>query len=460
MSTECTQIEMGFHGLKKREIRGQFNGGAISSDGGGLLLREVDKRIGLIKQFAGCFTDYRDPDLIEHRLEELVGQRIYGLALGYEDLNDHEQLRKDPLLGVLVEKEDAGRELLAGKSTLNRLELTAEKASAKDRYKKIVLHHGAVDRLLVDLFLQAHVEAPQQIILDVDATDDPLYGKQEGRFFHGYYGHYCYLPLYIFCGEFLLCARLRSSNIDGASGSVEELQRIVEQIRLAWPQVRIIVRGDSGFCREELMAWCEGHGVEYLLGLAKNDRLQKEIHLPMEQAQALSQQSGQPARVFHEFLYQTRTSWSRARRVVAKAEYLEKGENPRFIVTSLTAQGWPAQLLYEEHYCARGEMENRIKEQLTLFSDRTSTAYLRSNQLRLYFSSMAYVLMQMFRRLGLQDTELATAQCATIRLKLFKIGALIRITVRKVWILLSSGCPYAGLFCQIHARLTALPLRC
>jgi hypothetical protein len=460
LSTECTQIEMGFHGLKKREIRGQFNGGAISSDGGAPLLREVDKRIGLIGQFAGCFTDYRDPDLIEHRVEELVAQRIYGLALGYEDLNDHEHLRKDPLLGVLVEKGDPGRDLLAGKSTLNRLELTPEGASAEDRYKKIVLHHGAVDRLLVDLFLQAHLEAPQQIILDVDATDDPLYGKQEGRFFHGYYGHYCYLPLYIFCGEFLLCARLRPSNIDGASGSVEELQRIVQQIGVAWPQVRIIVRGDSGFCREELMAWCEGQGVDYLLGLAKNDRLQKEIQLQMERAQALYQQSGAAARVFHEFHYQTRTSWSRARRVVAKAEYLEKGENPRFLVTSLTAQGWPAQLLYEEHYCARGEMENRIKEQLTLFSDRTSTAYLRSNQLRLYFSSMAYVLMQMFRRLGLQGTELATAQCATIRLKLFKIGALIRITVRKVWILLSSACPYAGLFCQIHARLAALPLRC
>ena len=249
LSTECTQIEFGFHGLKKREIRGDFEGGAISSDGGGLLLREVDKRIGLMQQFAGCFTDYRDPDLIEHPVEQLVAQRVYGLALGYEDLNDHEQLRKDPLLGVLVEKEDPGRELLAGKSTLNRLELTAEKASAKDRYKKIVLRHEAVDRLLVELFLQAHGEAPEQIILDVDATDDPLYGKQEGRFFHGYYGHYCYLPLYIFCGEFLLCARLRPCNIDAASGSVEELQRMVQQIRVAWPQVRILVRGDSGFCR-------------------------------------------------------------------------------------------------------------------------------------------------------------------------------------------------------------------
>ena len=460
MSTECTQIALRFHGLKKREIRGQFNGGAISSDGGGLLLREVDRRIGLIQRFAGCFTDYRDPDLIEHRVEELVGQRIYGLALGYEDLNDHEQLRRDPLLGVLVEKREPGRELLAGKSTLNRLELTPEKASAEDRYKKILLHHEAVDQLLVDLFLEAHGEAPEQIILDVDATDDPLYGQQEGRFFHAYYGHYCYLPLYIFCGEFLLCARLRSSNIDGAAGSVEELQRIVHQIRTTWPQVRILVRGDSGFCREELMAWCEGAGVDYLLGLAKNQRLQKEIEPQMEAAQALYRESGQAARMFHEFVYQTRESWSQPRRVVAKAEYLEKGENPRFLVTSLKAEAWPAQPLYEKHYCARGDMENRIKEQLMLFADRTSTAYLRSNQLRLYFSSMAYVLLQMLRRLGLQGTELAAAQCATIRLRLFKIGALVRITVRKVWISLSSASPYAGLFCQIHAQLVALPLRC
>ena len=322
-----------------------------------------------------------------------------------------------------------------------------------------MLDHEAVDRLLVDVFLRAHGEAPEQIILDLDATDDPLYGKQEGRFFHGYYGHYCYLPLYIFCGEFLLCARLRSSNIDGAAGSVEELQRIVKQIRSAWSQVRIIVRGDSGFCREELMAWCEAEDVDYLLGLAKNERLKAEIQDPMAEAEARYRHSGQAARVFHEFFYQTRESWSRARRVVAKAEYLEKGENPRFIVTSLPQQSWPAQPLYEQHYCARGDMENRIKEQLMLFADRTSTAYLRSNQLRLYFSSVAYVLLQMLRRLGLQGTELAHAQCATIRLKLLKIGALIRITVRKVWVSLAGGYPYAELFWQIHAKLSALPLR-
>ena len=269
MTTECTQVGFEFQPLKQREIRAQFDGGAMTSDGGGLLLREVDKRVGLLGQFANCFTDYRNPDLIEHTVEELVAQRVYGLALGYEDLNDHEELRNDPLLAVMVEKADPRREALAGKSTLNRLELTGETASRKERYKKIALDHGAVDRLLVDIFLQAHREAPQEIILDLDATDDPLHGQQEGRFFHGYYGHYCYLPLYIFCGDFLLCARLRSSNIDASAGSVQELQRIVEQIRSAWPGGRVVVRGDSGFCREELMAWCEASHVEYLLGLAK-----------------------------------------------------------------------------------------------------------------------------------------------------------------------------------------------
>ncbi len=361
MRTECNQFVFGFHPLKRREIRAEFNGGAISSDGGGLLLREVEKRTGILRQFAACFTDYRNADLIEHTVDELVAQRVYGLALGYEDLNDHEELRNDPLLAVLVEKADPRQEALAGKSTLNRLELTRETASRKERYKKIVLDHGAVDRLLVQVFLEAHREAPQEIILDLDATDDPLHGKQEGRFFHGYYGHYCYLPLYIFCGEFLLGARLRPSNIDAAAGSVEELQRIVAQIRSVWSRVRIVVRGDSGFCREELMAWCEAEGVDYLLGLAKNERLQAEIVKEMEQAKALYQQTGRAARWFTEFVYQTRKSWSRARRVVAKAEYLEKGENPRFVVTSLSREAWPAQALYEEQYCARGDMENRIK---------------------------------------------------------------------------------------------------
>lgn len=459
MTTECNQFAFGFHPLKRLEIRAQFDGGAISSDGGGLLLREVEKRIGILHQFAACFTDYRNPDLIEHTVEELVAQRVYGLALGYEDLNDHEELRNDPLLAVLVEKADPSNQVLAGKSTLNRLELTKETASRKERYKKIVLDHGAVDRLLVEIFLEAYQEAPKEIILDLDATDDPLHGEQEGRFFHGYYGHYCYLPLYIFCGEFLLCARLRASNIDASAGSVEELKRIVGQIRSAWPQVRMVVRGDCGFCREELMAWCEANRVEYLLGLAKNERLKAAIAQEQKEAQARYQETGRAARSFKEFVYQTRESWSRARRVVAKAEHLGKGENPRFVVTSLSGEAWPAQTLYEEHYCGRGDMENRIKEQLMLFSDRTSTHYLRSNQLRLYFSSIAYVLLQMLRRLGLAGTELAKAQCSTMRLKLLKVGALIRITVRKVWISLASGYPYVALFWQVYEKLCAVPLR-
>ena len=460
MSTECNQFVFGFHPLKHREIRAQFDGGAITTDGGGLLLREVEKRIGIVRQFAACFRDYRNPDLIEHTVEELVAQRVYGLALGYEDLNDHEELRKDPLLAVLVEKSDPVGEVLTGKSTLNRLELTPATASAKARYKKIVADHAAVDRLFVDVFLAAHPQSPQQIIVDLDATDDPLHGNQEGRFFHGYYGHYCYLPLYIFCGEFLLGARLRPSNIDASAGSVEELQRIVKQIRAVWPQVRILVRGDSGFCREELMAWCEAEHVDYALGLAKNERLKAEVKKELTKAKRQYRETKRAARFFKDFYYQTRKSWSQRRRVVAKAEHLEKGENPRFVVTSLTPAEWPAPALYEQLYCARGDMENRIKEQLMLFADRTSTAYLRSNQLRLYFSSVAYVLLQMLRRLGLAGTELAKAQCATIRLKVLKIGALIRISVRKVWVSLAGGYPYVAVFRQVHEKLCAVPLKC
>src|SRR5258707_1571650 len=370
MTTECSQFVFGFHPQKRREIRAQFDGGAITSDGGGLLLREVEKRVGILRQFAACFTDYRNPDLIEHKVEEMVAQRVYGLALGYEDLNDHEELRNDPLLAVLVEKADPSSQVLAGKSTLNRLELAKEPASRKERYKKIVLDHAAVDHLLVEVFLQAHQEAPEEIILDLDATDDPLHGQQEGRFFHGYYGHYCYLPLYIFCGEFLLCARLRSSNIDASAGSVKELQRIVGQIRSAWPQVRIVVRGDSGFCREELMAWCEANRLEYLLGLAKNERLKAEIAKEMAEAQAQYQQTGRAARLFQEFVYLTRESWSCARRVVAKAENLEKGENPRFVVTSLNREAWPAHEVCAQHDRARRDTVNRTTGRLRFAAPR------------------------------------------------------------------------------------------
>jgi hypothetical protein len=446
-----------------------FEGGAITSDGGGLLLREVEKRTGIVERFAACFRDHRKAARVEHTIGELVAQRVYGLALGYEDLNDHDELRRDPLLAVLAEKEDPTGEsrarerdrgkALAGKSTLNRLELTKEKVGEKERYKKIVLDQAAVDRLLVEVFLNSYAQAPQEIVLDLDATDDPLYGHQEGRFFHGYYGDYCYLPLYIFCGKALLCARLRVSNIDASAGCVEELKRIVKRIREAWPGVRITLRGDSGFCREELMKWCEEEGIDYVLGLAKNERLKAEIVHEQEEAAAEYGRTGKAARVFKEFSYQTRDSWSRARRVVAKAEYLEKGANPRFVVTSFGQEVWEARPLYEELYCGRGEMENRIKEQLMLFADRTSTAFLRSNQIRLYFSSIAYLLLEALRRLGLQGTELAQAQATTIRLKVLKIGALIRVTVRKVWIALAGGYPYGELWARIWSQLQQLPVQ-
>ncbi len=469
--TECKTETVQFHALGSREVRGQFDGGDISSDGGGLLLREVEKRTGIVKQFAGCFQDHRDPRFVEHRIEQLVGQRVYGLCLGYEDLNDHDELRSDPVLAVMVDETDPkgrGRKqardrgkALAGKSTLNRLELSTEGA-ANHPYKKIGRNEGAIDRLMVDVFLQAHRRAPRQIILDLDATDDPIHGDQEGRFFHGYYRHYCYLPLYIFCGEFLLCARLRPSDIDGAAGSVEELERIVGQIRQKWPRVQIVIRADSGFCRDEILSWCEAqYRVDYVIGLAKNKRLLRAIETPMEKAKQRFDRTGKSARVFKTFQYRTLDSWTRERRVIGKAEHLAKGANPRFIVTSLPkGQPTPKQI-YEQIYCARGDMENRIKEQqLGLFADRTSTATMRANQLRLYFSSVAYMLMQALRRLGLQGTQFARAQCTTIRLKLLKIGAQIHVTVRRVWIRMAGGYPYANVFAQIYANLQKIPLRC
>jgi hypothetical protein len=463
--TECTQSSFEFHPLFSREVVARFDGGQITSDAGGLLLREVARRTGIVAGFAACFTDHRSADRIEHSVAELVAQRVYGLALGYEDLNDHDHLRADSILAVLAGKpdpeghdrrmeRDQGKPL-AGKSTLNRLELTKANVDQQERYCKIGMDTDAIDRLLVDIFLEAHATPPEEIVLDLDATDNPLYGHQEGRFFHGYYGHYCYLPLYIFCGEHLLCARLRSSNIDASAGSLDEVKRIVKQIRESWPEVRIILRADSGFCRDEIMKWCEeaGNKVDYIFGLARNQRLRKLIDAEMVQAAAEHGKTNEAARVFTEFVYQTLDSWNCARRVIAKAEHLEKGENPRFIVTSLSAERIAAQPLYEDLYCARGEMENRIKEQFSLFSDRTSTAFLRSNQLRLYFSSIAYLLMHGLRRLGLQGTEMAKAQCGTIRLKLLKIGAQIRVSVRKVWVALASSYPYRALFASIYKQL-------
>jgi hypothetical protein len=468
MLTECNAQRVEFHPLGRREVIGRFDGGDITSDAGGLLLREVERARGIIRQFAECFTDHRDPELIEHTVLELVAQRVYGLALGYEDLNDHDELRHDPLLAVLVGKSDpTGQDrvrlkdrgkALAGKSTLNRLELTPVGADADSRYKKIVAHLGDVEDLFVQLFLQAHPRAPRKITLDLDATDDPLHGHQLGRFFHGYYRNYCYLPLYIFCGQHLLCAQLRPANMDASSGCVQELERIVTQIRRRWPGVQIIIRGDSGFCREELLAWCEQNRLDYVLGLAKNDRLQAEIAAELCEAQEEFQATGQAARVFRDFLYRTLDSWSRSRRVIGKAEFLSKGENPRFIVTSLSAEQMAGARLYEDVYCARGDMENRIKEQqLYLFADRTSCQTMRANQLRLFFSCVAYTLLVALRQQGLQGTELASAQCDTIRLKVLKIGAQVRVTFRKIWLSFSESYPYRQVFLKIYAKLRDLP---
>ena len=450
--TECSETLFPFEAHFSRRIVGQFAGDRLTTEGGSLLLRQAERKIGLLRRVAACFTDCRQPERIEHRLEEMLAQRIYGLALGYEDLNDHEQLRQDPLLGVLAGKKDLA-EPLAGKSTLNRLELTPAGSPEGERYNKISYCAEALDTLLVDLFLEAHPCAPQKIVLDLDATDTPLHGRQEARFFHGYYGHYCYLPLYVFCGDHLLCARLRPSNIDASAGSLEEAQRIVRQIRARWPKTQIILRADSGFCREELLAWCENNDVDYVFGFARNKRLRRIIGRAMQEAKQEHQRTGKPARVFCEFAYRTKKSWSRSRRVIAKAEQIEGKENPRYLVTSLGTLDWPAQKLYEQLYCARGEMENRIKEQLSLFADRLSTETLRANQLRLYFSSLAYVLVEALRRLGLAGTEWAEAQVDTIRLKLLKIAAQVRITARRIWIRYSCAYPWQTIFTSAWTAL-------
>ncbi len=450
--TECSQSQFSFEAHFSRQVVAQFAGSWLTTEGGALLLRQADRKIGLLQRVAACFSDHRQPERVEHALGEMLAQRIYGLALGYEDLNDHEQLRDDPLLGLLAGKRDV-QEPLAGKSTLNRMELAPTGSPLAERYHKITYSPEAIDELLVKIFLEAHRKPPTQIVLDLDATDTPLHGKQEGRFFHGYYNHYCYLPLYIFCGDHLLCARLRPSNQDASAGSLEEVERIVRQIRARWPKTKIMLRADSGFCREELMRWCETHGVDYVFGFARNARLRRKIGREMQQVKQEHKRTGKPARVFTAFSYRTRESWSRSRRVAAKAEQIEGKENPRYVVTSLDAEEWPSQALYEQLYCARGEMENRIKEQLSLFSDRLSTETMRANQLRLYFSSLAYVLMHALRRLALRGTEWAEAQVGTIRLKLLKIAAQVRITARRIWVCYSSAYPWRQVFAAAWSAL-------
>jgi Transposase DDE domain group 1 len=451
--TECTQSSFGFKACGKREVVARFDGGTISSDGGAFLLRQTDQRLNLLPRLAECFLDGRNQEQVEHSVLEMLSQRIYGLALGYEDINDHEQLRTDPVFGILAGRNKL-EEPLAGKSTLNRMELGT---GTKDRYKKITFWKEAVDELLVKVFIESYQKAPDEIILDVDTTDLPLHGKQEGRFFHGYYDSYCYLPLYIFCGDHVLGARLREANHDASYGSLQEIRRIVTQIRAAWPEVKIILRGDSGFCRNELMSWCENHRVDFVFGLARNQRLRRIIGAQMHQATQQWNQTGEPARVFTEFPYKTKKTkkggWDRERRVAAKAEHIDGKENPRFVVTSLTKEQWEAQALYEKLYCGRGDMENRIKEQFSLFADRVSAETMRANQMRLYLSAVAYVLVSGLRRLGLKATALAQAQVSTIRTKLLKIGAQIRVTARKVWVSMASSYPWQNLYRQVWANL-------
>lgn len=464
MPTECQEESLSFQGLGRREVIGRFDGGAITSDGGALLLREVECAAGILSRFARGFIDHRNPALIEHTAEELIRQRVFGLCLGYEDLNDHDDLRHDPMLAVLVGKSDpTGQDricerdrgkALAGKSTLNRLELTPARANAKSRYQKIVARHSELEQTFVEVFLEQHATPPKEIVLDLDATDDPIHGQQLGGFFQGYYREYCFLPLYIFCGHFPLCAKLRPADIDASAGSLKQVQRLVTRIRQSWPEVVITLRADSGFCRENLMAWCEANGVRYVFGLPKNKRLLRIIGRELHEAKLAFEQSGEASRVFSDFTYRTQKSWSATRRVVGKAEHLSKGANPRFVVTNVPMTERAAQPLYEQDYCARGEMENRIKEQqLCLFADRTSCETLRANQLRLWFSTVAYVIMHVLRERGLKETPLAAAQCDTIRLKLLKIGAAVAISVRKVWIHLSSGSPYRELFFRVFHNL-------
>ena len=471
LQTQCKSHQLHFQGLGGREVIADFQGGTLTSDAGALLLRQVDLAKGYLQDFAACFRDERDARYIEHSVVQLVRQRVLGLCLGYEDLNDHDRLRHDPLFATacgVVDPTGSDRKYardhgkpLAGKSTLNRIETTPP-GTIRPRGKKIIYDPKAIESYFVQKFLQSRRSAPRQLILDLDCTDTILHGHQQGRFFHGYYDCYCYLPLYVFCGNDLLAACLRPSNIDPSQGALEEIQRLLQQIRAKWPRVRILIRGDSGFCREAIMNWCEAHGVDYLFGLARNSRLHRRITKELGQAREAFQQTHQPQRVYKDFHYRTLHSWSCSRRVVGKAEYLAKGENPRFIVSSLSPELFAAQALYEKLYCARGEMENRIKEQqLYLFASRTSSATMRANQLRLWFSALAYLILNELRKVGLRGSKLARAQCDTLRLKLLKIGAQVSVSIRRVYVRLASGFPYQETFRQILVNLQrSYPVLC
>jgi len=454
--TECSDARLEAKAPDGRTLTAAFDGGAITSDGGVILLREVESKIRVLERFGGCFKDFRDQNRVRHTAQQMASQRVLALALGYEDLNDHDELRFDPLLATAIGKRERSGDQLASSVTLGRIENSAPGLARDDRYRRIHLDYEKVDQLLIDLFLEAHESAPEEMILDLDATDSKIHGKQEGRFFHGYYDEYCYLPLYIFAGDHVLSSRLRRSNTDGADRSTEELERIVTRIRAEWPTTRIVVRADSGFCRDWLLTWCEERDVEYVLGIARNPRLEAALSDAMERAEGQYNRSLERQRVFDDFEYRTKNSWSRSRRVIGKAEFSRRGPNPRFIVTSFTAEQWAARELYEDVYCARGEMENRIKEQqLDLFADRVSCHWERGNQTRMYFSAIAYTLIDALRRLGLAGTEMARAQSGTIRLRLFKIGARIRSTARRIWIHFSEHHVWRKMFITAWHRIRA-----
>lgn len=466
----CRQEVFEFQGHNGRKVTADFGGGHLSSDGGGaLLFRELEGRCGVIERLAHCFCDLRDQRYVEHSLPALLRQRIGALALGYEDLNDHDALRFDPAHALMAGKQDVegldrrGEQdkgkALAAHSTLNRLELGA--LGGEGRYKKILAQDDAIEAQLIAEGVRAIPRRSRQIVLDFDATDDPLHGSQEGRFFHGYYRHYCYLPLYCFCGNIPLLAQLRPSNRDASTGTVEALKKIVAAIRRRFgSKVRIIVRADSGFAREAIMLWCEQNAVGYCLGMRRNGRLEAALATSFEALHAALAEGVQqrPLRCFKELKYRTLKSWSRPRRVVGKAEVLQKGDNPRFIVTNLSAEEFEARALYEDFYCARGDMENRIKEQQQdLFADRTSTHAMASNQLRLWFSAFAHLILARLQAEVLAGTSLARATIGTIRLRLFKIAARVKVSCRRIHFELASGCPDKDTFAQLWRNLQAWP---
>jgi len=437
--TECNRKTLQFSSLSRKKILADFSGGRLTSDGGALLLREANRRIGLIDALAACITDPREPAKIKHDVKTMLAQRIYGIALGYEDGNDHQTLRNDPMMQILAEAAPNPDDPLASPPTLCRFENWVNRKSL-----------ARMSEVFVDQFIASYHRAPKEIILDFDATEDAVHGQQEGRFFHGYYDCYCFLPLYVFCGDRLLCAYLRPSKIDGAKHARGILKLLVQRIRAVWPSVRIIFRGDSGFCRWKTLKYCDKNDIGYVVGLAKNATLKRRAKPFMEAARQTYDATGEKQRSFHEFEYGAKT-WDRKRRIILKAEHLAKGANARFVVTNLDRS---SAAIYDGLYTQRGDMENRIKEQqLYLFADRTSCSRFVANQFRLLLASAAYVLIEHLRREGLKGTELAKAQVSTIRLKLFKIAARVVVTVRRVVLHLSSGYPYQTLLTRLVQQL-------